>query len=138
MVWKTAGRISDYSTRSLFFPHLSPCPSRSYLQSEYLLIQQDILFLNNLVVVVVAEKPVFESALLGYLIQEIRQRICLIKSTAQEDPHFRRKQRALDARGAMYRVNYLSWWKEELPSEDEYQTARANLEKAGRTVSQQG
>ena len=31
----------------------------------------------------------------------------------------------------MYRVNYLSWWKEELPSEDEYQTARANLEKAG-------
>ena len=48
-----------------------------------------------------------------------------------DDPHFRRKQRALDARGAMYRVNHLSWWKEELPSEDEYQTAKANLEKAG-------
>ena len=48
-----------------------------------------------------------------------------------DDPHFRRKQRALDARGAMYRVNHLSWWKEELPSEDEYQITRANLEKAG-------
>jgi hypothetical protein len=68
---------------SSFFPHLSSCPSRSYLQSEYLLIQQDILFLNNPVVVVVAEKPVSESALLCHLIQEIRQRICLIKSTAQ-------------------------------------------------------
>ena len=33
--------------------------------------------------------------------------------------------------GAMYRVNHLSWWKDELPSEDEYQTARASLDKAG-------
>ena len=40
-------------------------------------------FLNNLVVVVVAEKQVFESALLCHLIQEICQCICLIKSTAQ-------------------------------------------------------
>ena len=31
----------------------------------------------------------------------------------------------------MYRVNHLSWWKEELPSEDDYQTAKTNLEKAG-------
>ena len=33
--------------------------------------------------------------------------------------------------GAMYRVNHLSWWKDELPSEDEYQSARASLDKAG-------
>ena len=31
----------------------------------------------------------------------------------------------------MYRVNHLSWWEEELPSEEEYQTARANLDRAG-------
>ena len=58
----------DAEARSL--PHLSSCSPRSYLQLEYLLIQQNIPFLNNLVVVVMAEKPVFESALLGYLIQE--------------------------------------------------------------------
>ena len=48
-----------------------------------------------------------------------------------DDPLFKKKCRELDARGAMYRVNHLSWWKEELPSEDEYQTARANLDRAG-------
>ena len=32
-----------------------------------------------------------------------------------DDPLFRLKQRTLDARDAMYRVNHLSWWKEELP-----------------------
>ena len=31
----------------------------------------------------------------------------------------------------MYRVNHLSWWAEELPSEEEYQTARASLDKVG-------
>jgi len=48
-----------------------------------------------------------------------------------DDPLFKKKCRELDARGAMYRVNHLSWWKEELPSEEEYQTARASLDRAG-------
>ncbi len=48
-----------------------------------------------------------------------------------DDPHFEQKQRDLEARNAMYRVNHLSWWAEELPSVEEYQTARANLDKAG-------
>ncbi len=48
-----------------------------------------------------------------------------------DDPLFRRKRRRLDASGALYRVNHRSWWKEELPSEEEYQTARVSLEKAG-------
>ncbi len=46
-----------------------------------------------------------------------------------DDPQFKRKCRMLDHRGALYRVNHRSWWKEELPSQEEYQTARANLEK---------
>lgn len=51
-----------------------------------------------------------------------------------DDPLFERKFQTLDAKGAAFRVNHLSWWKEELPSEDEYQEARANLEKANWTV----
>ncbi len=48
-----------------------------------------------------------------------------------DDPQFKRKQRQLDNSGALYRVNHRSWWKEELPSEEEYRTARASLDKAG-------
>lgn len=47
-----------------------------------------------------------------------------------DDSLFQKKCRELNARGAMYRVNHLSWWKEELPSEEEYQTTRANLDRA--------
>ena len=46
-----------------------------------------------------------------------------------DDPQFKRKRRVLNHRGALYRVNHRSWWREELPSQEEYQTARANLEK---------
>ena len=48
-----------------------------------------------------------------------------------DDSLLKKKCRELDARGAMYRVNHLSWWKNELPSEKEYQTARASLDRAG-------
>lgn len=37
----------------------------------------------------------------------------------------------LDHRRALYRVNHLSWWKEELPSEEEYRTAKASLDRHG-------
>lgn len=33
--------------------------------------------------------------------------------------------------GALFRVDHRSWWKEELPSQEEYQTARATLEQNG-------
>lgn len=51
-----------------------------------------------------------------------------------DDPAFRRKLRQLNASGALYRVNHRSWWAAELPSEEEYQTARANLDKHDWTV----
>ena len=50
------------------------------------------------------------------------------------DPQFKRKCRKLDHSGALYRVNHLSWWKEELPSEEEYRTARASLDRHGWSV----
>lgn len=51
-----------------------------------------------------------------------------------DDPLFKKKCRRLDASGALYRVNHLSWWKEELPSEEEYRTAGYNLEMCGWAV----
>lgn len=46
-----------------------------------------------------------------------------------DDPQFKRKCKSLNHRGVSYRGNHRSWWKEKLPSDDEYRTARANLEK---------
>ena len=45
-----------------------------------------------------------------------------------DDPLFKQKRKSLDARKALYRVNHQSWWKEELPSDEEYETAKANLD----------
>ena len=43
------------------------------------------------------------------------------------DPDFKSKKKLLDKRNAMYRINHVSWWKEELPNEAEYAEARNNL-----------
>ena len=44
------------------------------------------------------------------------------------DPEFRQKCKRFDRQRALYRVNHVSWWREELPDDEEYETARANLE----------
>ena len=49
-------------------------------------------------------------------------------------PDFRRRKRQLDARGALYRVNHRSWWKEELPGEGEYRHAEDTLNAHDRKV----
>ena len=46
-----------------------------------------------------------------------------------EDPHFKQKKRKLDKEGAKYRINHVSWWKDEMPSEYEYRYGFDNLEK---------
>lgn len=51
-----------------------------------------------------------------------------------DDPEYRKKLRQLNASGALYRVNHRSWWAAELPSEEEYRTARNSLDKCGWTV----
>ena len=45
-----------------------------------------------------------------------------------DDPEFKAKRKLLDKQQALYRVNHVSWWKDELPSDAEYETARRNLE----------
>lgn len=46
-------------------------------------------------------------------------------------PDFKQKRKALDRRMALYRINHVSWWKEELPSDAEYEAARNNLDACG-------
>ena len=48
-----------------------------------------------------------------------------------DDPNLERKLRQLNAAWALFSVNHRSWWKEELPNEEEYQTARETLDRAG-------
>lgn len=46
-----------------------------------------------------------------------------------DDPQFKDKKKRLDKIGGWYRVNRVSWWKEELPSEEEMHEGIQNLEK---------
>ena len=52
-------------------------------------------------------------------------------SWSRDDPQFLQKLQRLNARGAAFRIDHRSWWKEELPSPEEYQEARRNLERTG-------
>ena len=48
---------------------------------------------------------------------------------------YRQKKSLLDKQGKyMYRVNHLSWWKEEMPNEDEYEAALKTLDACGWNV----
>ena len=52
----------------------------------------------------------------------------------KEDPEFDIKYYYLCRRHGRFRINHESWWKEELPSDEEYAEARANLAKANHQV----
>lgn len=45
-----------------------------------------------------------------------------------DDPDFKSKRKQLDKQMALYRIKHVSWWKEELPNDEEYVTARKNLD----------
>lgn len=44
-----------------------------------------------------------------------------------EDPDFKEKKKWLDREWRSYRVNHITWWAQELPSEEEMQEGCANL-----------
>ncbi len=46
------------------------------------------------------------------------------------DPEFRSRKRMLDKHKVQYRINHVSWWREEMPGEAEYEVAICNLKKA--------
>lgn len=47
----------------------------------------------------------------------------------KEDPLFKEKRRQLDKARALYRIEHESWWKEEMPSQEEFAEGLANLQK---------
>lgn len=52
----------------------------------------------------------------------------------KDDPYFKRKKRRLERDWLPYRINHISWWKEELPSQEEMDEGMKNLEKHNYTV----
>lgn len=44
-----------------------------------------------------------------------------------EDPDFKRKKKILDKGWRPYRINYVSWWRQEMPSEEEKEEGCRNL-----------
>lgn len=51
-----------------------------------------------------------------------------------DDPNFSMKKKWLDKGGKSYRINHLSWWEQELASEEEMEEGRDNLRKHDFTV----
>ena len=51
-----------------------------------------------------------------------------------DDPEFQTKRKELDKECMPYRINHVSWWREELPSEEEMDEGRANLTANDNTV----
>lgn len=51
-----------------------------------------------------------------------------------DDPNFKKKRRELDKEWRPYRINHVSWWKQELPSKDEMTEGRINLAVHDNTV----
>ena len=49
-------------------------------------------------------------------------------------PDYKKKKEKLDQGDKPYRINHVSWWKEELPSEEEMKEGRENLQKHGNKV----
>ena len=46
-----------------------------------------------------------------------------------DDPEFKKKKKELDKGWKPYRINHLSWWKEEMPSIEEMEEGHINLQK---------
>ncbi len=51
-----------------------------------------------------------------------------------DDPEFKMKKKQLDRGYEPYRINHLSWWEQEMPSEEEMEEGRNNLRKHDYTV----
>ncbi len=52
----------------------------------------------------------------------------------KDDPDFKKKKKELDEEWICYRINHVSWWKQELPSEEEMAEGLKNLADNNNTV----
>ncbi len=53
------------------------------------------------------------------------------RSKEQDDPGLKEKKRELERVGALYRINHLSWWKEEMPDEAQRREGLGCMEEHG-------
>ena len=44
-----------------------------------------------------------------------------------DDPYYKQKKKKLDKRRCPYRINHVSWWQQELPSEEEMEEIRQKV-----------
>ncbi len=51
-----------------------------------------------------------------------------------EDPNLKRKKKRLDRERCSYRINHVTWWQQELPTEEEMEEGRRNLAVRDNTV----
>ena len=51
-----------------------------------------------------------------------------------DDPGYKKKKKELDREWLSYRINHVSWWAQELPSEEETEEGRRNLAACGNEV----
>ena len=51
-----------------------------------------------------------------------------------DDPQLKQKQKRLNNQGVFYRINHVSWWKEEMPSQEEMTEGIDNLKQSGYKV----
>ena len=51
-----------------------------------------------------------------------------------DDPDFKHQKKMLDLTWALYRINHVSWWAQEMPSEEEMEEGRRNLAAHGNQV----
>ena len=51
-----------------------------------------------------------------------------------DDPEYKKKKKNLDREYLSYRVNHVSWWQQELPTEEEMEEGRKNLDLHGNSV----
>jgi uncharacterized protein with ATP-grasp and redox domains len=52
----------------------------------------------------------------------------------KDDPYFELKKKDFKVKHLSYRINHVSWWKEELPNLSEYEEAKTNLAKHNNTI----
>lgn len=103
---------------------LGQLPVREWMGGNVQFIRDDVIHLMRGQVYEIAGKRIFTMG--GASSHDIDAGIL-----APDDPGFRRKRRQLDRQGGLYRINHVSWWKEELPNDAEYDTARKNLDACG-------
>lgn len=109
------------------FDRLYSCPVEEWNGGKVHKIRPSVIHLMRGQVFSIAEKKFFTFG--GAKCHDISGGILEV-----DDPNFYKKRSELGRNWKSYRVNHFSWWKEELPTEEEMEEGRRNLEANGNSV----